>query len=128
MGLEINEGKQVADLLNCKLGKFPFVYLGLPIATRNISIDEWEPLCNTVAGRVSLWRGKFMSSGVRLILTNSSLSSLPMFAMELFLLAEGVHMKLDTPHARFFWEGAGTKRRYHMVKWAAICRPKRQGG
>ena len=46
-----------------------------------------------------------MSSAARLVLTNSSLSSLPMFAMGLFLLAEGVHASLDTPRARFFGKG-----------------------
>ena len=69
-----------------------------------------------------------MSSGARLILTNSSLSSLSMFGMGLFLLADGVHTKLDTPRSRFFWEGAGPKRKYHMVKWAWVCRPKDLGG
>ena len=69
-----------------------------------------------------------MSSAARLILTNSSLSSLPLFTMEMFLLADGVHAKLDTPRSRFFWEGTGIKRKYHLVKWAAVCRPKKFGG
>jgi hypothetical protein len=128
MGMNLTEGQRVAGLLNYKLGSFPVKYLGLPISNKNISILEWEPLYSKVAGRVCPWQGKFMSSGARLILPNSSLSSLPMFTMGMFLLADGVHVKLDTPRARFFWEGAGTKRKYHLVKWAAICRPKNQGG
>jgi hypothetical protein len=91
MGMEIDEGCRIADLLNCKLGMFPFTYVGLPLATRKLTIDDWEPLCTKVGGRVFPWHGKFMSSAARLVLTNSSLSSLPMFAMGLFLLAEGVH-------------------------------------
>ena len=51
-----------------------------------------------------------------------------MFAMGLFLLADGVHTKMDTPRSRFFWEGARPKRKYHMVRWDAVCRPKAQGG
>ena len=39
-----------------------------------------------------------------------------------------MHAKLDTPRARFFWEGAGVKKKYHLVKWAAVCRPKELGG
>ena len=69
-----------------------------------------------------------MSSAARLILTNSSLSSLPIFTMGMFLLADGVHARVDTPRSRFFWEGARTKRKYHLVKWAAVCRPKKFGG
>lgn len=69
-----------------------------------------------------------MSFGARLILTNSSLSSLPLFTMGMFLLADGLHAKVDTPRSKFFWEGAGIKRKYHLVKWATVCRPKNQGG
>lgn len=128
IGMDAAESLRVANLLNCKLGKFPFTYLGLPIAAKKCSIADWEPLNTKVADWVCPWRGRFMSSGARLILTNSSLSSLPMCAMGLFLLADGVHTKMDTPRARFFWEVAGPKRKYHMVEWQAVCRPKAQGG
>ena len=68
-----------------------------------------------------------MSSAARLILTNSSLSSLPLFIMGMFLLADDVHARLDTPISRFFWEGTRIKRKYHLVKWAAMCRHKKFG-
>lgn len=69
-----------------------------------------------------------MSSAARLILTNSSLSSLPLFTTETFLLADGVHARLDTPRSRFFWEGTDIKCKYHLVKWAVVCRPKKFDG
>lgn len=64
-----------------------------------------------------MWRGKFMSSGTRLTLTNYSLSSLTLFTLGPFLLADGVYAKLDTPRSKFFFEGARAKQKYHMVKW-----------
>lgn len=102
MGMAPGEGKRVADLLNCHLGTFPITYLGLPISDKNLTIADWEPLCGSVAKSVRPWRGKFMSSGARLTLTNSSLPSLSLFAMGLFLLVDGVHAKLDTPRSKFF--------------------------
>lgn len=69
-----------------------------------------------------------MSSAARLILTNTSLSSLPLFTMGMFLLAYGVHAKFYMPRSRFFWEGTGLKKKYHLVKWAAVCRPKEYRG
>jgi hypothetical protein len=30
--------------------------------------------------------------------------------------------------SRFFWEGVGEKRKYHMVDWATVCKPKEYGG
>jgi hypothetical protein len=29
---------------------------------------------------------------------------------------------------RFFWEGVSAKRKYHMVDWDTVCRPKAFGG
>jgi hypothetical protein len=35
---------------------------------------------------------------------------------------------MDKSRSRFFWEGIGNKRKYHMVDWATVCRPKEAGG
>ena len=48
--------------------------------------------------------------------------------MGLFLLAPGTHEGFDHHRARFFWEGQGNKRKYHMVNWQDICKPKDLGG
>ena len=112
-GITIGMGNQdsvrVANLLNYMLGGFPIKYLGLLISHGKLSISEREPLYGKVSHRVSPWRGRFMSSAARLILTNSSLFSLPLFTMGMFLLADGVHVKLDTPRPWFFWEGTEIK-------------------
>jgi hypothetical protein len=120
--------QRVADMLNCKLGEFSFVYLGLPISDRNLTMDQWLFLIQKLGIRIESWLGRFLSSGGRLILSNSCLASLPMFAMGMFLLQDGVHAKFDSHRARFFWEGAGTKRKYHLVNWPDVCRPKECGG
>jgi hypothetical protein len=52
-------------------------------------------LVQKLALRVEPWLGKFLSSRGRLILSNSCLASLSMFAMGLFLLQDGVHAKFD---------------------------------
>jgi hypothetical protein len=35
---------------------------------------------------------------------------------------------MDKFRPRFFWEGVCTKRKYHMVDWAAVCKPQEFGG
>lgn len=35
---------------------------------------------------------------------------------------------MDSVRARFFWQGASDKFRYHMAKWEMVTRPKDQGG
>lgn len=36
--------------------------------------------------------------------------------------------KMDGIRARFLWQGAEDKFRYHMAKWEMVARPKDQGG
>ena len=54
MGIDSEEGRRVADLLNCNVGKFPFTYLGLPLAPCRVTIQEWAPLNGKVGKKVSL--------------------------------------------------------------------------
>jgi hypothetical protein len=48
--------------------------------------------------------------------------------MGLFLLADGTHAAMDRHRNRFFWEGQGTRKKFHMVSWRTVCQPKSQGG
>jgi hypothetical protein len=52
--------------------------------------------------RLSSWKGKHLSVGVRLTLINSVLSSLPMYMMSFFSIPKEVLKKLDYFRSRFF--------------------------
>jgi hypothetical protein len=119
---------RVANMLNCRLGKFPISYMGMPVSDKKLLVADWDFLIEKVGHRVDPWQGLFLASAGRLELTNSCLSSLPMFAMGLFLLPDTSHGRMDSTRARFFWEGVGPKRKYHMVDWATMCKPKESGG
>ena len=127
-GVDQHKKVRIANLLNCKLSAFPIKYLGLPVSDRRLSLEDWGFLVGNVGHRVDPWQGKFMSSAARLTLTNACLSSLPTHAMCLHLLYEGTHTAMDKCRCRFFWEGVGERRRYHLVDWATVCSPKESGG
>jgi hypothetical protein len=44
-----------------------------------------------------------------------------------YLLPEEVHHKIDSTRANFYWD-TGQKKRYNMVKWADLAKPKDFGG
>jgi hypothetical protein len=122
------EQERVALLLNCRLGKFPIMYLGLPVSDKTLRASDWEFLTTKVGRRVDPWQGTFLASASRMELTNSCLSSLPMFALSLFMLFDLTHAVFDKVRSRFFWEGVGDKHKYHMVDWATVCLPTTFGG
>ncbi|XP_071674451.1 uncharacterized protein [Lolium perenne] len=128
LGGDETEGTRIANMLNCKRGTFPFTYLGLPVSDRALLASDWGPLTNKVAKRADPWMGKLMSSAARLTLINACLSSLPLHAMSVCLLGEGVHGLFDKARSRFYWEANGAKRKYHWVRWSAMCKPKCLGG
>jgi hypothetical protein len=45
-----------------------------------------------------------------------------------FLLPKGVLVRLDYYRSRSFWQGDSEKKKYGLVKWSVVCRPKDQGG
>jgi len=51
-----------------------------------------------------------------------------MYTMGVYLLYEGNYQALDSIRNKFFWQGTNKKRKYHMVKWEALVRPKEFGG
>jgi hypothetical protein len=35
---------------------------------------------------------------------------------------------IDGVRKKFFWQGGGVKKKYHLVKWDVITKPKKKGG
>jgi hypothetical protein len=50
-----------------------------------------------------------------------------LYIISFFLLPKGVLHKLDYYRSRFFWQGDSEKKKYRLVKWSVVCRPKYQG-
>jgi hypothetical protein len=35
---------------------------------------------------------------------------------------------MDKTRITFFWQGGGTRKKYHLIKWEIICKTKKKGG
>jgi hypothetical protein len=127
-GMEDEEQARVANMLNCQVGSLPMVYLGIPVSDKKLGKGVFIGVIEKIAKRVPPWKGKLMSSGARLILSSSCLSSLPTYIMGFYLLPKGTPKAMDGVRSRFYWRGAGEDFKYHMINWQAVCRPKDFGG
>jgi hypothetical protein len=104
------------ELFGCKEGDLPFRYLGIPMSYRKLSNKDWSPVEERFQKKLSSWKGKLLSSGGRLVLINSVLSSLPMFMISFFRIPKGVREKLDYYRSRFFWQCDEHKNKYILAK------------
>ena len=118
----------MADLFNYKLGVFPFTYLGISIGDKAVRDKVAGKIINKLDNRLDNSKGSMLSSGGRLIMINSCLSSIPTYTMGFYRLNGEMHKRMDTIRSKFFWRGASNKFKYHLVNWKAICRPKDYGG
>ena len=103
-------------------------YLGIPISNKHLNTSAFSFLPQKLYKRLDPWKGKHLTSGGRQILSNTCLSSIPLYCMGFYWLQDGVHKKMDSIRANFLWQGTEDKFRYHMAKWEMVSRPKDQGG
>jgi hypothetical protein len=103
-------------MLNCTVGSLPMKYMGIPLSDSRLSMSAFVSIPEKIANRVPPWKGKQMSSGVRLILSNRCLTRLPIYTMGFYLLPGECHKKMNTIRSSFFWRGAEDKFKYHMVR------------
>ena len=116
------------ELFGCTMGTFPIQYSGILIYYWKLSNNDWLRVKERFEKRLSSWKGKNLSTGGRLTLINSVLSSLSMYMMSFFEIPKDVRTKLDYFRSRFFWQSDEHKRKYRLAKLDILCQPKEQGG
>jgi hypothetical protein len=104
------------------------IYLGMPVSKNRIAKTQLSYDTSKASKRLETWNCDTISSGGKAVLINSCLSSTPMYIMGVYMLYEANFQALDSVRLRFFWQGRNKKRKYHMVKWEALARPKEWGG
>ena len=119
---------EFTQILGCKEGTFPFTYLGIPMNTHKISSKHWGAVEERFQKKLGSWKGKLRSFGGRLVLLDSVLSSLPMYMMSFFRLPKGVRKKLDYYRSRFLWQYDNHKKKYRLIKWNILSKPRSLGG
>jgi hypothetical protein len=120
--------RKYAKIFNCQVGMFPIKYLGVPVSPSRLHVSDWIPLANKSEKKLNVWKGGTMSIAGRSTLISSSLNNTPIYHMSIYLLPKTILNRLDKISRTFFWQGGGTKRKYHLIKWTRICKSKKKGG
>lgn len=105
-GVDQHEKVRMTNMLNCALSSLPLKYLAIPISDGHLQSSVVPILRKKMKKRLDPWKGKHLSSGGRLVLTNSCLNSLPLYTMGFYIFPKNMHPKMDVVRANFFWQGA----------------------
>lgn len=123
-----NHEQMYSSLFGCKSGSYPFRYLGIPMHYRKLRKADWNKVLERIEKKLSSWKGKHLSTGGRLVLINSVLSSLPLYMMSFFEIPRKVLEKIEYLRSRFYWQAEEQKRKYRLARWSILCQPKDIGG
>jgi hypothetical protein len=102
---EESKSLDFSNMFNCSVGTWPIKYLGVPVAGSRIRIADWLPICEKIMKRLDGWKGSALSLGERLVLVNSCLRNLPVYAMSMFWLPNTILEKMDTAREKFLLAG-----------------------
>ncbi|XP_022032250.1 uncharacterized protein LOC110933328 [Helianthus annuus] len=106
-GVGVDEGEiiNMAEVVGCCKGVFPFNYLGIPLGANMNRIKNWDPIVKIFHNRLSIWKARTLSIGGRLMLVKSVLESLPVYFFSIFKVPCKVVDKLEALIKNFLWGG-----------------------
>ncbi|KAL0650745.1 hypothetical protein Bca4012_093436 [Brassica carinata] len=109
-------------------GSLPVRYLGLPLLTKRMTVNDYLPLVEKVRKKMSSWRGRLLSHAGRLQLIKSVITSLANFWMAAFRLPSSCLKEIERLCSAYLWSGLDLKTTKAKVSWQDICYPKEEGG
>lgn len=120
--------QDMADRLGLQQGSFPVRYLGVPLTSRKLTKQDYQPLIDRVLSRFNAWTVKHLSFAGRLQLIRSVIYSIITFWASIFLLPVKCLEDIERMCNAFLWNGAPNSARGAKISWESVCTPKSCGG
>ncbi|XP_019234713.1 PREDICTED: uncharacterized protein LOC109215147 [Nicotiana attenuata] len=119
---------QILKFLGFLKGELPFKYLVIPLATKKISLMQWQPLINKMVSRITSWTAKKLSYAGRSQLIQTVLFGIQAYWSQLFVIPSKVLSTIEAYCRSYLWSGTNTITRKALVAWEKVCTPKSMGG
>lgn len=90
LGILDQESNDLAKVLGCAEGAFPFNYLGVPVGENKGLKKHWKAIIDKFRSKISDWKAKAFLFGGRLTLIRYILNNFPTYFMSLFKAPQGI--------------------------------------
>lgn len=116
------------DTFGMPHGEIPVRFLGVPLISSKLSINDCTPLIHRITAKLDSWTTMFLSFAGRVILVRAVLFAIQAFWSNHFLLPKMIHKQLQSLFTRFLWRGDVSKTGGVKVAWSSVCLPRSEGG
>lgn len=141
-GLEINAAKSTAFAagrgkhalehealaVGLSVSALPIRYLGLPLTTKIMTKQDYEPLLTKIRARLHSWTSRALSYAGRLQLIKSVIASITNFWSAAFCLPQACIDEIESMCSAFLWSGSPNNTSMAKIAWVEICKPFEEGG
>lgn len=117
---------QVSTGMSC--GSLPMRYLGVPLCTKKLNLQNCEPLLQQIKKRFSSWSAKALSFAGRLLLIKTVVAGVSTFGCSSFILPKSCINKINSMCGLFLWKGKSEGHYSAKVGWETVTLTKEQGG
>lgn len=65
-GMSSSKQMRILQETRMTLGQLPFKYLGIPLSSKKLTLNQWLPLVEKIVARITTWAAKTLSYAGRL--------------------------------------------------------------
>ncbi|XP_058727139.1 uncharacterized protein LOC131598570 [Vicia villosa] len=107
-GMDPDTKLKVLQIIGYVKGQLPIRYLGLPLASKKLSVSHYLPLIDRIMSRIRHWSANLLSIAGGIQLVKSIVVATAQYWMSSLSQPDSVIKKLDTLCRSFIWSGKST--------------------
>ena len=127
-GLSVPEVEAIQVSTGMPLGSLPIRYLGVPLCTKKLTLQNCEPLIHQVRSRFTSWSAKTLSFAGRLLLIETVIAGITTFWSSAFILPKSCISRINSLCGCFIWKGNLEGHHTARVAWSEVTKTKGEGG
>jgi hypothetical protein len=118
----------ISRLLGIPKSSLPSNYLGIPLTGESARNISWDNLLLSISNRLNNWTFRSLNLAARLVLLKYVLQAFPTYLFTTLAAPQSVIRAIRNIQRSFLWHGHHPNKKWVLVGWDKICRPKALGG
>eukprot|EP00253_Pinus_taeda_P035003 PITA_35003 len=126
--IDISIQRNISRILGFQRETLLVKYLRVPLTTKLLHRDIWEPVLNKLKDKISEWTNRALNLVGRLVLTKVVLQCIPIYMLFAIPALANVLTNIRNIQRDFLWGKYEEKSKWALVAWDRVCKPKSHGG